>query len=203
MTTKTRRQDPALVQSRRLQVLEAASDCFRRRGYHGAGMAEISKTALMSPGHIYNYFDNKEAIIDAIIQRDMEEMFSVFNGFLQAEGPLLDVMLDGCEDGVDKHLDVEKGALKLEMITEAARNDKVALSLQASDTEARRLMKQLLRRDGSLVRDLPEPELDSRISVIFALFGGLMIRRVLNPQLDRASVLIALKPVMRTLLTPF
>ena len=203
MTTKTRRQDPQLAQSRRLQVLDAASDCFRRRGYHGAGMAEISKTAGMSPGHIYNYFDSKEAIIDAIIERDMDEMLSVFNGFLQAEGLLMDVMLDGCEDGVDKHLDVEKGALKLEMISEAARNDKVALSLQASDTEARRLMKQLLRRDDSLVRDLPELELDSRISVMFALFGGLMIRRVLNPQLDRDTVLLALKPVMRTLLSPF
>ncbi len=203
MTTKTRRQDPQLAQSRRLQVLDAASDCFRRRGYHGAGMAEISKTAGMSPGHIYNYFDSKDAIIDAIILRDMDEMFSVFNGFLQAEGLLMDVMLDGCENGVDKHLDVEKGALKLEMISEAARNDKVALSLQATDVEARRLMKQLLRRDGSLVRDLPEQELDSRISVMFALFGGLMIRRVLNPQLDRDTVLIALKPVMRTLLTPF
>jgi AcrR family transcriptional regulator len=203
MTTKTRRQDPQLAQSRRLQVLDAASDCFRRRGYHGAGMAEISKTAGMSPGHIYNYFDSKDAIIDAIILRDMDEMFSVFNGFLQAEGLLMDVMLDGCENGVDKHLDVEKGALKLEMISEAARNDKVALSLQATDVEARRLMKQLLRRDGSLVRDLPDQELDSRISVMFALFGGLMIRRVLNPQLDRDTVLIALKPVMRTLLTPF
>ena len=203
MNTKTRRQDPMLAQSRRLQVLDAASDCFRRRGYHGAGMAEISKTAGMSPGHIYNYFDSKDAIIDAIIARDMEEMFSVFNGFLQAEGPLLDVMLDGCEDGVDKHLDIEKAALKLEMISEAARNDKVALSLQATDVEARRLMKQLLRRDGSMVRDLSDVELDSRVSVMFALFGGLMIRRVLNPQLDRDTVLIALKPVIRTLLTPF
>lgn len=203
MTTKSRRQDPLLAQSRRLQVLDAASDCFRRRGYHGAGMAEISKTAGMSPGHIYNYFANKDAIIEAIIQRDMEEMFSVFNGFMQAEGALLDVMLAGCEDGVDKHLDVEKGALKLEMISEAARNDKVALSLQATDTEARRLMKQLLRRDGSLVRDLPDLELDSRISVMFALFGGLMIRRVLNPNLNREIVLLALKPVLRTLLSPF
>lgn len=203
MNTKTRRQDPQLAQSRRLQVLDAASDCFRRRGYHGAGMAEISKTAGMSPGHIYNYFDSKDAIIEAIIQRDMEEMFSVFDGFLQAEGQLLDVMLDGCESGVDKHLDVEKGALKLEMLSEAARNEKVALSLQATDVEARRLMKQLLRRDDSLVRDLPEAELDSRVSVMFALFGGLMIRRVLNPQLDRETVLIALKPVIRTLLSPF
>lgn len=203
MTTKTRRQDPALAQNRKNQVLEAASDCFRRKGYHGAGMAEISKTAGMSPGHIYNYFDSKEAIIEAIIQRDMEEMFSVFNGFLQAEGPLLDVMLAGCEDGVDKHLDLVKSGLKLEMISEAARNDKVSQLLQEQDRQARLLMMQLLRREGSLVRDLPETELNARISVMFALFGGLMIRRVLNPALDRDNVLIALKPVLRTLLSPF
>jgi TetR/AcrR family transcriptional repressor of uid operon len=203
MTTKTRRQDPALAQNRKNQVLEAASDCFRRKGYHGAGMAEISKTAGMSPGHIYNYFDSKEAIIEAIIQRDMEEMFSVFNGFLQAEGPLLDVMLAGCEDGVDKHLDLVKSGLKLEMISEAARNDKVSQLLQEQDRQARLLMMQLLRREGSLVRDLPETELNARISVMFALFGGLMIRRVLNPALDRDTVLIALKPVLRTLLSPF
>lgn len=203
MNSKTRKQDPQLALSRRLQVLDAASDCFRRRGYHGAGMAEISKTAGMSPGHIYNYFASKDAIIEAIIQRDMEEMFSVFNGFLQAEGPLMNVMLDGCDHGVEKHLDAEAGALELEMLSEAARNDKVASLLQATDTEARRLMKQLLRREGSLVRDLPDAELDSRICVMFSLFGGLMIRRVLNPQLDRDTVLLALKPVIRTLLTPF
>jgi len=203
MTTRTRRQDPTLAQSRRLQVLEAASDCFRRRGYHGAGMAEISKTAGMSPGHIYNYFDSKEAIIEAIIERDMQEMFSVFNGFLQAEGPVLDVMLAGCPDGVEKHLDVEKSALKLEMISEAARNEKVAALLQESDNEARRLMKQLMQREGSLVRHLPEAELEARISVMFAMFGGLMIRRTLNPSLDRDTVLIALKPVIKTLLSPF
>lgn len=203
MNSKTRKQDPELAQNRRNQVLEAASDCFRRRGYHGAGMAEISKTAGMSPGHIYNYFDSKEAIIAAIIERDMQEMFSVFHGFLQAEGELMTVMLNGCPDGVCKHLDPEKSALKLEMISEAARNEKVASLLQDNDRAARRLMKQLMRRDDSLLRDLPDAELDARICVMFAIFGGLMIRRTLNPELTSEVVLQALHPVMRTLLSPF
>jgi AcrR family transcriptional regulator len=59
---------------RRHQVLDAAAICFRNHGFHGASMAQISKTAGMSPGHIYHYFDNKEAIIAAIVERDMEEM---------------------------------------------------------------------------------------------------------------------------------
>ena len=34
--------------ARRQQVLDAAAECFRRRGFHGASMAEIAKTAGMS-----------------------------------------------------------------------------------------------------------------------------------------------------------
>ena len=80
MSTKAKRHiDPALAQARREQVLSAASECFKRKGYHGAGMAEISRTAGMSAGHIYNYFESKEAIIESIIAKDMEEMFSIFH----------------------------------------------------------------------------------------------------------------------------
>jgi AcrR family transcriptional regulator len=43
MTIKIKRHpDSALAEARRAQVLNAAADCFRRRGYHAAGMAEIA-----------------------------------------------------------------------------------------------------------------------------------------------------------------
>jgi len=205
MTVKTtkRHTDPALAEARRNQVLTAAADCFRRKGYHGAGMAEISKTAGMSAGHIYNYFDSKEAIIEAIIQRDMEEMFSVFQQFEDQPGELLDIMLEGSEQGVDRHMDREQGALELEMLAEAARNQKVAFLLQQSDTHARARMRRLLTGERSLVKDTTDKELDGRINVLFALFGGLTLRRTLYPELQRDTILLALKPVIRTLLLPF
>lgn len=203
MSDKPKRHlDPELAQARRAQVINAASDCFRRKGYHGAGMAEISKTAGMSAGHIYNYFDSKEAIIEAIIERDKEEMFSVFNGFLEQQGDLLDIMINGADTGVEKHLDLERAALELEMLSEGARNDKVAQLLQQSDTEARALMKQLMLSERSQIRHLPEHELDSRIAVMFSLITGLTQRRVLHPELDKDTVLRAMKPVLATLLTP-
>ena len=205
MTEKTvkRHIDPALAEARRAQVLKAAEDCFRRKGYHAAGMAEISKTAGMSAGHIYNYFASKESIIEAIIQQDMQEMFSIFQQFEDQPGELVKVMLDGCDEGVERHLDKKQGTLQLEMLAEAVRNQKVAFLLQESDTQARQRMRGLLVGERSLVKNVNEQELDARINVMFAMFGGLLLRRTLYPDLHKDTVLLALKPVLKTLLSPF
>lgn len=205
MTEKNtkRHTDPALAEARRAQVLAAAEDCFRRKGYHAAGMAEISKTAGMSAGHIYNYFASKEAIIEAIIERNMEEMFSMFKQFEDQPGELIDIMLDGCDEGVQRNLDKEHKALELEMLAEAVRNQKVAFLLQKSDTHARAKMRALMSGERSLVKDANDKELDARINVMFAMFGGLLLRRTLYPELQKDTILLALKPVLKTLLSPF
>ena len=204
MKEKSKRQtDPALAQARRDQVLCAAADCFRRKGYHGAGMAEISKTAGMSAGHIYNYFASKEAIIESIIERDMEKMFSIFQEFEDQPGDLVTILLDGLDHAVDHHTDVNQGALELEMFAETARNDKVAEQLRKSDCYARQKMRDLLLSERSLVKDLSAIEIESRIEVMFAMMGGLTLRKTLNPTLDKATILLALRPAMRVLLVPF
>ena len=204
MNTKTKRKtDPALAQARREQVMCAAADCFKRKGYHGAGMAEISKTAGMSAGHIYNYFASKEAIIESIIERDMEEMFSIFQQFEDQPGDLVTVLLDGLDHGVERHTDINQGALDLEMLAEAARNEKVARLLRESDLQAREKMRSLLVGERSPISKASTAEIDSRIEVMFALMNGLLMRKVLNPTIDKELLLIAVRPAMRTLLMPF
>src|SRR5690606_4064328 len=54
----------------RRDVLDAAGACFREEGFHGASMSRIAARAEMSVGHIYRYFDSKEAIIIALVERD-------------------------------------------------------------------------------------------------------------------------------------
>jgi TetR/AcrR family transcriptional regulator, transcriptional repressor of aconitase len=55
--------------------LDAAIVCFAREGFHRTTMAEIVKESEVSPGAIYNYFDGKEEIIEAIAEerRGVEE----------------------------------------------------------------------------------------------------------------------------------
>jgi len=202
MNTKTKKhQDPAQAEARRQQVLTAAADCFRRRGYHGAGMAEISKTAGMSPGHIYNYFVNKEAIIEAIVAQNMAEMFSMLSAFARVEGDLLDALVDGADHGVEKNLNPAYSALQLEMLSEAARNDKVAALLRHADQSARAQIKALLTGPEGTLRSLPDHEVEARLELLSSVFNGLLVRAVLNPQLSRHELLLALKPWLRHLLS--
>src|SRR5437660_5351731 len=59
------------VPDRRSQILDAALVCFARRGFHQTSMHDISAEAGISVGLIYRYFDNKEAVIAAMVDEHM------------------------------------------------------------------------------------------------------------------------------------
>ena len=54
------------LDARRAQILDAAMVCFSREGFHQTTMKDIVKQSKLSPGAIYNYFESKEQIIEAI-----------------------------------------------------------------------------------------------------------------------------------------
>jgi AcrR family transcriptional regulator len=51
------------TRKKRVEILKSAASAFRRRGYHGASMAEISRALRMTKGSLYYYFRNKEEIL--------------------------------------------------------------------------------------------------------------------------------------------
>ena len=67
-----RKVDRAKYDEKRQHILEAAEGCFQRDGFRGASISDICAAAGMSPGHLYHYFDSKEAIIEAIFESRLE-----------------------------------------------------------------------------------------------------------------------------------
>ena len=55
----------AHMEARRRQILEAASACFSRQGFHQTSMQDICREAGLSPGAVYRYYSTKEDIIAA------------------------------------------------------------------------------------------------------------------------------------------
>ena len=64
----------AQIDSRRAGVLDAARAVFQRLGIEGASIREIAREAGYTPGAIYSYFDNKEAIYGALLAESLERL---------------------------------------------------------------------------------------------------------------------------------
>src|ERR1700752_1497942 len=61
---------------RRQQLLAAASEVFVVRGYHAAGMDEISECAGVSKPVLYQHFSSKLELYLAVLQRHVENLVS-------------------------------------------------------------------------------------------------------------------------------
>jgi len=189
------------AESRREQILEAAAECFSRSGFHAASMAEISKTAGMSVGHIYHYFANKDAIIAAIVEQEFDEIEQLFDE-LAKERDILSAMVARADYGFQQRVDGKTAALFLEIVAQAARNPVLAAQLEENDRKLRQRIREVVLkgRENAGAGPIPERQLDAEIQVIGALFDGLSIRSRRNPELDREAMLDVLRTTMRGLL---
>ncbi|MCA8910698.1 MAG: TetR family transcriptional regulator [Planctomycetes bacterium] len=66
---------------KREAILRSAAAAFRRKGYHGTSMEDISEQLLMTKGSLYYYFKDKEQILfachDFSLDRVLEKMREV------------------------------------------------------------------------------------------------------------------------------
>lgn len=74
-------------------VVKAAAQVLQRRGYARATTNRIAQAAGVSVGTIYQYFPDKDAIFDALIQREIGGLLAVLNGVQATDGAPLDVQL--------------------------------------------------------------------------------------------------------------
>ena len=64
-------QDPA----KRDQILDGAHSVFSRMGFDAAGMADITREAGVSKGTIYVYFEGKDDLFEALMDRERQRLF--------------------------------------------------------------------------------------------------------------------------------
>ena len=61
---------------RKQQILDCAKKVFARHGYHKANIAMICKKAGIGRGTLYQYFENKKAVFEAILEDIFTKMIS-------------------------------------------------------------------------------------------------------------------------------
>ena len=80
--------------AKRDQILDGAKQIFAANGYDGASMNDITRAAGVSKGTIYVYFNNKEELFAALIQRERARIFDAVDSILIDSKPLEEVLFD-------------------------------------------------------------------------------------------------------------
>ncbi|MGE0827889.1 MAG: TetR/AcrR family transcriptional regulator [Hyphomonadaceae bacterium] len=195
MTATEAAAEPSRADLRRAQVIDAAMKCFARGGFHGASMADIAREAAMSVGHIYRYFENKEAIIADIVARDLEEALARIDAVRARQGDVVEEIIEILRFKAERVSDPARAALALEVLAEAARNPRMAALARAMDEAARAWLRDLLLRGG-----VTGECVEARLDMIAMLLEGWTPRIVKHPNLDREAYLNSVRIMLRFLL---
>ena len=73
--------------SRRNLIMDAAERVFASEAFNKANMREIAKEAGISPGSIYNYFENQEELFLAASMRGADKLIKVFSDLIADDHP--------------------------------------------------------------------------------------------------------------------
>ncbi|MCB9549034.1 MAG: TetR/AcrR family transcriptional regulator [Myxococcales bacterium] len=76
------------TEARRAQILDAARSAMLAEGYQGARMSAIASAAGLSKGAIYFHFDSKQALAEALVDREFGRAHALVERALaQPEAP--------------------------------------------------------------------------------------------------------------------
>lgn len=193
--------DPALAPRRRIQILEAARNCFRERGFRQTTIEEICAEAGLSPGALYRYFDTKADIIAAIALDARLEAEALLSRLSDAEA-----LIDGLAELARGFFETFDGdgdaALLADVWAESARDPLLAKTLrQRDDVGLGALVAAIERsaRAGAIHPALPPAE---SAEMLVAALEGMALRRSLRRETQtgdavrrfRALALHVLKP---------
>jgi AcrR family transcriptional regulator len=190
------------MQAQQERILTAAQSCFVQKGFHAASMATIAETAGMSPGLIYRYFENKNAIILAIIGQQLQVVRHKIRR-LRASSDLAEGIIEHFDEHDTGNSDSMSSALFLEMSAEATRDPQIAAALQRFDDTVRsELVEWLGRSEQRGGHGLPPDVASERVLMLLCLLEGLKVRKAREPGLDRRLLRRSLDFVIEALFPP-
>lgn len=151
--------DPARHQTRRDAILNAAEAALTRAGLHGASMAVICREAGMSPGHVYHYFDDKDAILAALSARVLAAALARFDvGF--EDDPI--GAIKAFFDRARSQSSPGRRGFVLDLYAEAYRNPRVGQIVTDHSDRLRQLFAERLA--GARARGLIPASIDTQAS---------------------------------------
>lgn len=130
---------------KRAQILAGARRCFLRDGFHKATIANIGQEAKVNVASIYQYYKNKDALVEALV----EEMASQEMALLKSFDPdrlNFASLREFAETIFVGEAGREASTLRSEILSEAARNPMISEYVVSARTKVIQAMTEFVKR---------------------------------------------------------
>lgn len=185
---------------RRQQILDAARECFLRKGFHQTSMSDVFAESGLSAGAVYGYFKGKDEIISAIAEQVLVNVELLLDPLIDEDPPptlesVLRHMFTTLENiGFGQQAPAELAA---QVWAEVPRNEALAALVQEKYRWVRHRLQHAIERQqavGGLTPDVPAEKI---AMVVFGSMLGYLVQGVVigdvNPDLyaDGFAALLA------------
>ena len=183
---------------RKDEILTAAWKCFAEKGYQGTTIRDIAKKLDLSTGVIYNYFKNKDEILDGLMEGVIKSENQVFdlmakkNTAHEAISELFNACFESCTHEELK----ESSKANIYMWVEAMKKKKLQEMINDKN-------KQQIDKIASFVNDgIKRGEIQNHIDpkpiagFYQALITGLQVQSVLIEDFDLTSYYNQIKEII-------
>lgn len=171
---------------RRQQILDAAQRCFKIHGFDRTTLRDIAREFGMSVGHIYNYFSNKEAIIEALVETQTQRFIDMLDSDKYLDVKPEERLHHELCAVVDAYLDLDSAQLAVAIMNEALVNPRVFEIAVSATTKVREHIKLTYLSSLGDNREYAPPAevMEARIITVRSMLEGLRYARLFNPHMD-------------------
>lgn len=148
----------------------------------------------MSGGHIYQYFETKEAIMVALAERDFEDFMLHMTRLGDYTCLDIDTVVEAFSTEMMDLLSHDRAALTLEIIAEAGRNPLFLDLISRVDDRIRRAIRDII---DPLLKHLTPLEIDERIEMLLVMSRGLAVHTCTRPASDHDLLKATFKIALR------
>ncbi|WP_433078414.1 TetR/AcrR family transcriptional regulator [Dactylosporangium sp. CA-052675] len=188
----------AHLAARREQILDAATRCFLRNGFHQTSMQDVIKEAGLSVGAFYRYFNSKAELIRAIAEEKVGSILDTLEQLLaQDPPPALPEAFAELIGQVDRNLGGGGPVRIAVQVWGEAAYDPAFAELVGGiygriRTSATALVER--QRDAGLVD--PDADPAAVAAVVMGLVQGYVIQHVLAGSVDNATYLHGIRSLI-------
>lgn len=172
---------------RRREILEVAERCVLRDGLRKLRLRDLAKESGQSLGNFYNYFENKQALIEALVEKEVD--WFIRSATLPSE-PLppgavfRERLRRRLETFVSAYLPPDGVETMMSIASEALVDPKVRAILKAANKRVCERMIANIPEDREVIERLPPEVLEVRMQLTRSMLESVRVMLVFDDDLD-------------------